>query len=225
MSFELEKDMSQIVVDVLPKRLEIADQFAFGFEVPLGYRQIDLGLMELPSVLPETSRTTWFRQMQVRDLWDLAVLIHSGESAVEQVFDTQELIILSKSGKSVQEIGSVKQLVQQLIEFSRGDVHPLIFVELKLRDWRKALVQAKYCLRAGSIACVVVDGATLPTVSVDRFEVEGVGLFGAWENNVELVVPPKITKAKSGIQGVFHRLRVLHDLSSNGHKKWQLGNI
>lgn len=229
MSFSLEVEMYASVLDDLPTLLGFEGHYAYATEIPLSYRVADVGFVPLNGTELDSWETESLARLELTGIWALAYTATSGRVSLDEftsIFGaTSKNLEFSQLIATLQEGGLLDQDQRGLLvptEWLRSQLGPIIFVELKLSRWKRALQQASFYRAKADISCVAIDGDSVAAVPKSPFVEKGIGLFAAWPDGVEMMAPPRPSHDTSLLHRNFNRLRAIQDLSCRRPGKWRL---
>lgn len=229
MSFRLEKEMYGAALEHLPGFFNLNGSYGYGIGIPISYRVADIGFVPLRTQTSHTRQARTLCSLNLAGIWTLAKIVAS-EKVPQGEFSTT-LGSLGSDNHRHQMIshycdsGLIARDHQGGIEPGDWLAHqlgPVIFVELKLSRWQRALRQACFYMEKADMACVVLDGDSLNTVPKERFDQAGVGLFAAWPTHIEMLVEPARSDRGTLTEKTFSRLCAIQDLYRPRSRKWVL---
>jgi hypothetical protein len=231
MSFSLEKDMYDTVLKHLPPFFDLDVAYAYGTEIPLSYRIADIGFAPRVNRDVDSTQSRLLARLNLAEIWAIASLVDNG-GVSECEFSSalgwsipktdKEQTILSLCEAGLLEWRQPKWLLPS--DWLIQQMGPIIFVELKLSNWEEALTQARFYLGRANKACVVLDGDTSDAIGRAPFIEEGIGLFVAWPDHIEMLVAPRANSCTKAVFQYFHRLHAVRDLCRKRPRKWILAS-
>ena len=238
MSFELEKDMTNVIKDNF---LEIAksvkscnnrSQLIYSYEFPIYYRMIDVVIATYCKEYNSFEECKYYER-SIRKLsskcFGILTLIGLKKKASISLIKKELLIERNKITTCLDKLcdaGLIEKVSKYSFRVTDWNIlipKEFIAIELKLTKWQEALEQGIFNQRFAEYSFVVLDGEKVHTTEriEECYKEKNVGLIYLKSNgNIDIRVIPKKNKDIDKYINQFHKIKMLKDFVIND-KKWK----
>lgn len=226
-----EAQLTSLAIPRLPRAIGASGVVAIGLEIPVGYRVVDIAVLEWPSQYFLAHGERVFDQMSSLSLEETAVLglfYDRGRASVQLVRKRLSLSDRTKPQTIVDTLVSRGLLERSgKRSFSTTEtltgLPTLTTIEAKLVRWQEALDQARFNAAFSDRAYVLMpEECTLSNDALDEFRNAGIGLLLTnSDGEMRTGVPPGSVPSSLGAEGAMRRLRAFQAAFSRQRRQRQ----
>lgn len=238
MSFQLERNMTSIVIDNMNKFIrntgekDYRESYIYACEVPIYYRIVDMAIASFCTKYNQIEECKNYEKL-LKKLSSkcFTILVFISTKKKISFSKLQETFFMEKNEliKCLDKLCFYK-LIKRVSKFSYsiGDwsyliPRELVAIELKLSKWKEALEQARFNQRFAEFSYVILDEDRVKKKDyiIEEYKANNIGLIYLNKNgNIKVMYKPRKNRKLDIYDSNYHKIKILKDFISN-EDKWK----